>query len=156
MKRACSSQMRDHHTAADAGHIVFVEDFVYTGLQEEFSICSELRARPAHQNRGHAACDWLALDRQVPQRSRDLARSNLGFYVENAAVLMPSFTAHPIKFDPPPPGYRLSNPSSISYAGEITALHRQLLFDGRQYDTPGGAPIQTRNFLLRDWIRHFK
>ena len=104
--------------------ILFLEDFVYTaGLQEEFSIAANYARDPAHKNRGHAACDWkLALDRQVPQRSRDLARSNLGFYVENAAVLMPSFTAHPIKFDPPP-GYRLSNPSVISYAGEIvTAL----------------------------------
>src|SRR5262249_32052145 len=69
----------------------------------------ELRTRPAQKDRGFAACNWLALNRAIPEGSRDLAWSNLFFYVKPACAMLPSFAARPVGFAPPD-GYRLQNP----------------------------------------------
>ena len=42
------------------------------------------------------ALQWLALNRDVPDAARSLARHNLRFYVEPAAKLLPSFAARPL------------------------------------------------------------
>ena len=132
--------------------ILFLEDFVYTaGLREEFSIAANYSRDPARKDRGHDACDWLALSREVPQKSRDLARSNLFFYTGPAKALMPSFSARQVGFTPPD-GWKASNPSIARLGQQIVMLQRCVNFtqaeDG-EYKTSDGSPIATRNFLLR-------
>jgi len=131
--------------------VLFIEDFIYTaGMQEEFSIAANYARDPARKDRGHAACNWLALSREVPQGSRELARSNLFFYAEPAGALMPSFEARPVAFTPPD-GYRPLNPSVTRWGERIMLAQRSVNYtlteDGR-YLTSNEAPIHTRNFLL--------
>jgi hypothetical protein len=134
-----------------AEDVLFLEDFVYTaGLKEEYSIAANYARDPARKDRGHAACNWLALSREVPDAQRDLARSNLFFYIEPAAALMPSFAARQVDFTPPE-GYRAMNPSVARRGDEVVLVQRTVnyeLTDGA-YHTPKDAPIHTRNFLLR-------
>ena len=140
--------------------ILFLEDFVYTaGLQEEYSIAANYARDPARKDRGFAACNWLALNRDDPDGPRDLAWSNLFFYLQPASAMMPSFSARPVGFTAPD-GYRPMNPSVARLGEQIVLVQRtrQLRPDGGrlQYQTPNGAPIHTRNFLLRlsDELRH--
>ena len=130
---------------------LFVEDFVYQwGLQEEYSIAANYLRDPARKDRGFAACNWLALNRDVPDGARGLARHNLRFYVEPAAKLLPSFTARPVGFTPPE-GWHPMNPSVARRGDEIVMVQRTVNFvleDGK-YRTPGDGPVETRNFLLR-------
>lgn len=138
--------------------ILFLEDFVYTaGLQEEYSIAANYARDSARRDRGFAACNWLALNREIPVDSRNLALSNLYFYLELAVKLMPSFAARPVGFAPPD-GYRPTNPSVARYCDEIVLIQRAVNYtidhtvpdgDDRRYATQDGAPIHTRNFLLR-------
>ena len=133
--------------------ILFLEDFVYTtGLQEEYSIAANYARDPIRRDRGHAACNWLALSRDVPVGSRDLAWSNLFYYVEPAIRMMPSFMARPIGFAAPE-GYRVLNPSVVRRGEQIFLVQRTVNYtlteDGLRYQTADNAPIRTRNFLLR-------
>jgi hypothetical protein len=81
---------------------LFLEEFVYTaGLRQEYAIAANYARDPARKDCGYAACNWLALNREIPSGTRDLARYNLGFYVQPACAMMPSFAAHPIEFTAP-------------------------------------------------------
>lgn len=131
---------------------LWINDFVYTaGLREEFAIAANYSRDPARRDRGHAACDWLALSREVPQGVRDLARFNLSFYSEPANALMPSFSALRVGFTPPQ-GWKAINPSIARRGEQILMLQRCVNFglavDG-EYRTWDGSPLTTRNFLLR-------
>ncbi|TSE12893.1 hypothetical protein C1D09_006785 [Mesorhizobium intechi] len=133
--------------------ILFLEDYVYTtGLLEEFAIAANYARDPALKDRGFAACNWLALNRTIANGPRELAWSNLFFYVQPAKTMMPSFNARPIGFTAPD-GYRSSNPSVARLGDQIVLLQRTVNYtlaeDNLQYDTPGGVPVHTRNFLLR-------
>jgi tetratricopeptide (TPR) repeat protein len=131
---------------------LFVEDFVYTaGLTEEYSIAANYSRDRARKDRGHAACNWLALSRDVPAGSRDLAHANLFFYIEPATAILPSFAARPLRFSPPE-GYRPTNPSVARCGNQIVCIQRCVNFmlaEDNQYETPDGTPIHTQNFLLR-------
>jgi FkbM family methyltransferase len=132
--------------------ILFVEEFVYkAGLQEEYSIAANYARDPVRKDRGFAACNWLAMNRAVPSGTRELARSNLLFYLQPAKATMPSFTALPVVFTPPN-GYRLTNPSITRVDEQIVMVQRTVNYslseDGLHYNTTDGAPIQTRNFLM--------
>ena len=108
--------------------ILFIEDFVYAaGLREEFSIAANYSRDPTRKDRGHAACDWLALSREAPQRSRDLARHNLFFYSEPAKALMPSFSARRVGFTPPD-GWKASNPSVARQGEQLVMVQRCVNF----------------------------
>ncbi|MDG4875015.1 glycosyltransferase [Mesorhizobium sp. WSM4935] len=132
--------------------ILFLEDFIYTaGLREEYSIAANYARDPARKDRGFATCNWLALDREIGDGPRDLARSNLYFYIRPANETMPSFKARRIDFAAPE-GYVATNPSVARLADRIVLLQptvNSTPTDAGQYPTPGEAPITTRNFLLR-------
>jgi FkbM family methyltransferase len=129
----------------------FVEDFVYeTGLQEELSIAAFYCREPGRKDRGAAACNWLALNRNIPAAPRDRARSNLSFYAKSAAEIMPSFAARHIDFTPPE-GWHATNPSVARFGNGIVMVLRAVnyaLGEDGNYLTPNGTPITTRNFLL--------
>ncbi|CDX40907.1 hypothetical protein MPLDJ20_310003 [Mesorhizobium plurifarium] len=133
--------------------ILFIEDTVYTtGLREEYAIAANYARDPVRKDRGFAACNWLALNREIGDGPRDLAWSNLYYYVQPAKTTMPSFNARRIDFAAPD-GYRPSNPSVVRRGGEILLLQRTVNYslaeDNLQYHTTGGAAVHTRNFLLR-------
>jgi len=138
--------------------ILFVEDWIYRhGLREEFSIAANYAKDRRRKDRGFAVCDGLALDRSVPETTRNLARSNLRFYLSPLAELMPSFTAKPVGFTPPD-GYRPTNPSIARQGDALLLVQRAVNYrideqyaegDIRRYPTSDNAPIHTRNFLLR-------
>jgi glycosyltransferase involved in cell wall biosynthesis len=134
------------------GDALFVEDAVYEwGLAEEYSIAAFYRPDKAHRERGFAACNRLALNRQVPAAQRDLARANLSFYLEPAGAILPSFAARPVAFAAPC-GYHLSNPSVARRGDEIVMVQRTVNYivaENGDYRPPDGAPVHTRNFLLR-------
>jgi glycosyltransferase involved in cell wall biosynthesis len=132
--------------------VLFIEDFVYTtGLKEEYSIAAYYTRDPARQDRGFATCDWLALNRTIPDQARDLARRNTSYYLKPASALMPSFAARRIEFTPPD-GYHLSNPSVARLGDDTVLLQRAVNFtlsENGEYRTPNGVPFRTRNFLLK-------
>ncbi|TPK53356.1 hypothetical protein FJ546_30335 [Mesorhizobium sp. B2-4-19] len=133
--------------------ILFIEDYIYTtGLVEEFAIAANYARDPVRKDRGFAACNWLALNRTIDDGPRELAWSNLFFYVQPAKTMMPSFSARPVGFMAPD-GYRSSNPSVARLGDQIVLLQRTVNYtlaeDNLQYATPGGVPVHTRNFLLR-------
>ena len=133
--------------------ILFIEDYAYTtGLLEEYAIAANYARDPVRKDRGFAACNWLALNRTIDDGPRELAWSNLFFYVQPAKTMMLSFSARPVGFTAPD-GYRPSNPSVARLGSQIVLLQRTVNYtlaeDNLQYDTPDGAPVHTRNFLLR-------
>jgi glycosyltransferase involved in cell wall biosynthesis len=130
---------------------LFVEDYVYNvGIQEEYAIAGYYAREPRHKERGHGVCNALALNREIPEGSRTLARSNVFFYAGPAVSVMPSFTTRPVGFTPPD-DYRPVNPSIACWGEQIFLIQRGINFDltmdGR-YETPNEAPVHTRNFLL--------
>jgi glycosyltransferase involved in cell wall biosynthesis/predicted GH43/DUF377 family glycosyl hydrolase len=133
--------------------ILFLEDSIYTtGLQEEYAIAANYARDPVRKDRGFAACNWLALNRTIGDGPRELAWSNLFFYIQPAKSMMLSFSARPVGFTAPD-GYRPSNPSVTRWGDQIVLLQRTVNYtlaeDNLQRDTSDGAPVHTRNFLLR-------
>ncbi|TPL79948.1 hypothetical protein FJ950_27495 [Mesorhizobium sp. B2-3-14] len=133
--------------------ILFLEDYVYTtGLLEEFAIAANYSRDPVRKDRGFAACNWLALNRTIGDGPRELAWSNLFFYVQPAKTMMPSFSAREVGFEAPD-GYRPLNPSVTRLGKQIVLAQRAVNYtmteNGLQYQTKDGDAIRTRNFLLR-------
>jgi tetratricopeptide (TPR) repeat protein len=133
--------------------ILFLEDFVYTaGLQEEYSIGANYARDAVRKDRGFAACNWLSLNRSIPDGTRVLAWSNLYFYIKQASEMLPSFAGRPMGFTPPD-GFRVLNPSVTRLGEQIVVVQRTVNYtisdDGMIYHTPNDGPIHTRNFLLR-------
>ena len=139
----------------EAAFALALEQDTLTGLQEEFSIAANYARDPALKSRGFAACDSLALNRTIPSKVRDVARSNLFFYLQPANKMMPSFVAHPIEFQAPG-GYRSMNPSIARRGEQLVLVQRTVNYtidhsrpdgDNARYIVPENV-FRTRNFLL--------
>jgi tetratricopeptide (TPR) repeat protein len=133
--------------------ILFVEEWVYKyGLREEFSICANYARQADRKDCGFSACDWLALNRDIPAGPRELAFSNLQYYVQPLNGLLPSFAAHRLDFTPAE-GSKLMIPAVERRGDDIFVLQRTTNYamseDGSRYESEDGAPIQMRCFLLR-------
>ncbi|MER9658017.1 hypothetical protein NKJ26_32175 [Mesorhizobium sp. M0152] len=132
--------------------ILFLEDDIYTtGLLEEFAIAANYARDPVRKDRGFATCNWLALNRTIGDGPRELARSNLYFYLQSAKAMMPSFSTRRVDFTVPD-GYLPINPSVARLGDQLLLVQRSVnytLTEDGQYKTPNEAPIHTRNFLLR-------
>src|SRR5215471_1430858 len=123
--------------------VLFLEDYVYeAGIQEEYSIVANYARDPERKERGHAACNWLALNRQIPLGTRELAWSNLFFYIQPASATFPSFTSRPIGFAAPD-GYRCLNPSVLGWEDRILLVQRTANYtvaaEGLKYETPNNV-----------------
>jgi tetratricopeptide (TPR) repeat protein len=137
--------------------ILFIEDWVYRqGLREEFSIAANYSKNKHRKGRGFDMCDSLALDPSIGSRTRDLAASNLQFYVEGAAELLPSIQKHPVTFTAPH-GYVPMNPSIARVGNELLMVQRCVNYEitnrgapyeEQRYETRNNEPVNTRNFLL--------
>jgi len=135
-----------------------VEDWIYEwGLLQELSIVANYARDPVRKDQGFAACNWLALNRTIPENPRNLALSNLHYYIEPLSRMAPSFAARPVGLAPPD-GYRPMNPSIVRRGDQLLLVQRAVNYaidpafpdgDNRRYATAGGEPINTRNFLLR-------
>ena len=131
--------------------ILFLEDFVYAaGLQEEYSIAANYIRDPMRKDRGFAACNWLALNRDIPPGTRGLARHNLRFYVQPAVKLLPTIAAQPVGFTPPE-GWHAMNPSVARRGDAIVMVQplAKLVSQDGNYRAQDDGPVETRNFLLR-------
>lgn len=130
--------------------VLFIEDNVYKfGLLEEYSIAANYSFDTERKKRGFKACDRLALRRDVMQKTRNLARNNLYFYLSPAIQLMPSFVSTRIGFTPPQQHYAC-NPSITRQGERILMVQRCVNYqlENGQYHTDGKSPVHTRNFLL--------
>ena len=93
-------------------------------MREEYSIGANYSRDTARKERGHIACEYIASSRNTPLH-RELARTNLRYYLKPAAAIMPSFTALPVGFVAPA-GYRPMNPSVARHGGEESSCLVQL------------------------------
>jgi len=133
--------------------VPFLEEFVYTvGLQEEYSIAANYARDPARKERGFAACNWLALNRAIPDGTRELAWFNLFFYVKPAGAMLPTFAARRMRFDPPD-GYYPHNPSVTRLGRQIVAIAKtanwELTEDRQWLRMSTNRPTRNRNILPR-------
>ena len=125
------------------------------GLAQELSIAGYYQAET--RARAFAACDRLALSRDVPEAVRVLAQNNRDFYLAPAAELMPSFVTRPVGFEAPT-GFQATNPSITRWGDDLVVVQRTVNYtvdlsapddSPDRYRTHDGGPVRTRNFLLR-------
>jgi glycosyltransferase involved in cell wall biosynthesis len=131
---------------------LFIEDRVYAhGIRQEISICGFYCSAQKHKDIGRLACNDLAIDPTVPEEVRAKARENLLYYAWQADELMPSWRGQQLAWVAPIEGHA-TNPSIVNDAGHYQLVVRVVNFttaNGVDYETPAGAPVSTRNFLLR-------
>jgi glycosyltransferase involved in cell wall biosynthesis len=133
--------------------VLFVEEWAYRyGLQEEFSIAANYAGEAERKDRGFAACEGLAFNRDIPAGPRELAFSNLQYYAQPLNRLVSSFVARRLEFSPPE-GFKPLNPAVERRGGDVFVFQRTINYkmseDGLRYVTEDGAPVQMRCFLLR-------
>lgn len=137
------------------GDKLFIQDWVYDwGFREEYSICAFYD--PAHRDLGYRVTNNLAIDKHVPEHVRQLARSNMAFYLPRLDTFCPSFHATEINFLCNR-GMTAMNPSVCSKPnGGLEVLLRTVNYridhEGRYMIGPkecNDAPIETENWLLQ-------
>jgi len=131
--------------------MLFIEDFVYaTGIREEVSVAGYYCRSADRKEAGRSACHALALGRDTPEPSRNLARHNLVYYARPAPALFPSMRSWPLSFAAP--AGNVMNSSVTVWNGATFVLVRNVnyrLTEEGRYVVPGDGTIETRNYLLR-------
>lgn len=132
---------------------VGLEPDVYRFLMKEaFVIAASYSKNDGDKVRGRAICNWLALDREVPEGTRLLARLNYHhWYVEPATSLLPSIDFHPIDVHAPD-GYKPSNTSIVRHGEGFVALIRAVNYDlleSGYFDRHGDSSFRQRILLAR-------
>lgn len=134
---------------------LFVQDWMYEwGFREEFSICG-FYGDSVQKDRGYRVTNNLAIDKNVPEHVRQLARANMAWYLPKLDTMCPSFKASEINFRPKK-GYTAMNPSVCNTpSGKLEVLLRTVNYkidsEGRYMIGPlecNDAPIDTENWLL--------
>jgi glycosyltransferase involved in cell wall biosynthesis len=131
---------------------LFVERTAYDDvLRTRLSVSGYYSRQPGQRERGHQACEALAVDPQIPVDRRQSARANLFYYAEALSVLCPSARAHALKIDLPAP-FLPTNPSFVAtsegYLGIVRGVNYRLS-DGRYQIDDNHGRVRTRNFLVR-------
>lgn len=133
---------------------LFVNDYVYSvGLKEEFAICAYYTDKRAQ---GFEICNELALKTGPYGGSRDLARTNMYWYLPTFSEVCSSFKWHQLDFEPPEHWIAM-NPSVTVHDDKLYVIIRTVNYNiddmGRYLirATDGTAndanPISTRNYL---------
>ena len=137
---------------------LFVNRFIYeVGVKDEFAISAFYV--PSKRAKGFDVCNELSLKVGPYAGSRDLARSNMLFYIKPLKEIAPSFEWKKIAFTPYD-GWTAMNPSVTVHDDKLWVIIRTVNYkmdnDGRYYinGNPLGAlnddnPIRTRSFLMR-------
>jgi len=136
--------------------MLFVNDYVYEcGCKDEFAI-SGFYVNGKRQ-KAFDVCDELALKKTQYGFSRELARSNLFYYLKPLAEYCPSFDWHRIAFEPDE-GWVALNPSIALRVGHLYGVirtvnykideHGRYLIRGTDGTANSSNPINTRNFFV--------
>jgi glycosyltransferase involved in cell wall biosynthesis len=142
---------RDHSDDA-----LFVNDYVYkVGMKEEFAIAAYYV--PEKRAKGFNVCNELMLKAGPYGGARELARTNVYWYIPKAAEVMPSFKWQNFDFEAPEHWIAL-NPSITTHKNKLYAIVRTVNYridpmgryiiratDGTANDS---NPINTRNYFL--------
>lgn len=130
---------------------LFVEEHAYTyGPRQELSVSGYYSADEADRELGRAATNALAIDRDVPETVRDLARHNLSFYAKLAVELFPSWNCERIGWTPPV-RWSAMNPTIVRSQSNYVGVLRTVNFipGEADYRTFDGGVVRTRNYLAR-------
>jgi tetratricopeptide (TPR) repeat protein/SAM-dependent methyltransferase len=129
----------------------FVEPDIHSwGLKSEYSILANYAIDPIRKAKGFEICDQLALDRNIADSPRNLARMNEVYYVQPLAAQLPSVKFIALDFDAPQ-GYVPMNPSIAIYHEKIMLLMRCVNYrieNGRYIMSDLDQVVRTRNYLL--------
>jgi hypothetical protein len=135
---------------------LFVNDYVYeVGLAEEYSICAFYQE--SKRKNGFIVANHLAMKPGPYAGARQLARTNLFWYLPKITEFCPSFKSRKIDFEPPPEWTAL-NPSVTRVDSRMWCVVRTVNYKIDEWGrylirgTDGTAnatnPINTRNYLL--------
>jgi len=132
--------------------LLFVEDAAYFwGLRQELAISGYYVKNQERKERAARICDSLALERNMPEDQRNLARQNLYHYLPKVETILDGWEEKQLLFKPPP-HYTQMNCSITNFEGKLYVAERTMnywLDENVNYNTPNNVPIHSRTFLLQ-------
>lgn len=132
--------------------LLFIDDSIYReGFDEETSIAGYYCKSPVRYAAGRDACFSLATRRSARSETRLGARFNSVYYARRFDEVFPGSSSHPITMEVGP-GWSATNPSiartADGWRGVVRTVNYRLV-DGNYVNDSPGAPIRTRNWLVR-------